>query len=253
MKNIPKPLLKQSAAAIGFNATAIGALAFLAASTSSQAVPQPAPISLSTNQQVIADASINTGFLGGTPFSAGTNPLTVTSTIFDITGGTNIGTIKEWVYTNATTHNLDFYYQVTLDPSDTAGVTQVVIRGLTQPGLQLSVFTDLAETGLPGAHINGSDIAPTTFQTSAPSTLDINFASAEIFAGQSSVIFGYQSNQQFVANGDVRLTDGGISAATLLVPVPEPTATLFGVAILGIVCVTAMKRLPALRTPRMVS
>ena len=81
----------------------------------------------------------------------------------------------------------------------------------------------------------------------------VNFASAEIFAGQSSVIFGYQSNQQFVANGDVRLTDGGISAATLLVPVPEPTATLFGVAILGIVCVTAMKRLPALRTPRMVS
>jgi hypothetical protein len=236
-----------------FEATFLGASMLFAASAILQASPQALP----SSGTLAYSAAFNTTFaslVGGAPalnFVATTGVETWTPVP---TQGNDQGTFQEWVYKDVTTQKLDFFYQFTFSSPANEAIDHTVALDFFNGGLnwaQLSpkgfVLSDPAS--LPGAVSTG--LTPiSSFQVNN-SVLDFNYDTIPVNPGQTSVVFGVTTTADRFAGDMMQFRDGGTSQAISFVPVPEPTATLFGIALLGVVGVVGLKRFSAAKMPQL--
>ena len=210
------------AAVSGFKVAVLGALALFAVSASSEAVVQNLPpggtlspvptqsFAGGTLQASIVNAAFNTPHLGGT--------------------------YSEYVYKEAG-GTFDFYYQFTVNsqtggaPGD--GITTLSLPDYTLPtGLLIEAF--YINDGTFPIGPTGS-IAPFSI-TRLGSTLNVNYSAPPVMPVNTTYFVGIKTNAPAFAPDILGLQNGGNSGnLPAYVPVPEPTAALFGLTLLGIV------------------
>lgn len=197
-----------------------------------QGTPEPglpttgAPITFTNPPVLLADIT--------TAFSAPGNLFTGTirSVAFDTDGaGPNTG--------------LTFGYQVTNTSTNTVGGPEFIDRAsLFSFGFGATPNVDFVPAGTTGVLGSGTvtTIDADRNLTGNRVSFDFEFAPG-LQNGSTSRFFYVSTNNPSFTNGTANLIGAGIAVASpVLVPVPEPTTVLFGVALMGVLGSRGMRR-----------
>jgi hypothetical protein len=241
-------------APIRFAIAAASAFLLIGAATQSFAVLTPLPPGTTEipGVPVTANDFSNTAII-----PAGS--IVATQTWSNIASNTGLFTFsgKEIVWRETATGNLDFFFQVINSGGSIDSIHRVTVTGFS--GLLTDVgFDDTARATGPtagepaGNFVGGSQAFPDTADRSPTpgNTIGFDFKSNviaaldhEIKPGQTSDWFAIKTNGKLpLGPGSLQAIDGGVAFTNILVPVPEPSTVLFGLALGSFVMGSRVRR-----------